>query len=359
MSTSLSISEAAAILADLPASVGFPTDVRDDTSSNNVVSFKKSKGRGGLSIAQGASLLAEAESGRGNSSRSRQLRDPGGDLSIEDGARLLLGETSKKVEGRLTKSQGVDLLMGRKARTQGGELTKSEAVQLLASGNTSDRSDNSYHGSAASGMTDYVIESQNAAISFQNAEAALRNFESNFWAFVHNAAAAFPEVVQHGHDAVMRMPPVRFAQYLTLETEVDKFKEIARSLYAYQGQAWSQAVHVENMEFLAKNPDFEDSESSTMASILVAVVGENEALALAGPNATVSASDPRIIDVLKVAAGSDDGDAIIQLLVGAGFSNMDIAAIANGTARCHLMDHRVRTVLLRAARNVQMTNEEN
>lgn len=349
MGKSLSLHDAAMMLADPPAAVGFPTDVRDDTSSNNVVSFKKT-GKKGLSIADGARMLADAEAGRGNNnSRSRKFRDPGGDLSISDAAKLLVGQ-APKYEGRLTKAQSVDLLLGRQSTGKGsGALTKSEAAQFLTSGASSNRNSGNYAG----GVSDYVIESQNASIALASAASGWQNLENQYRAFEHAVASAFPEVVAYGNTATMGMAPARYMQFLAAEEQFDRFKGAAVALYNQHAQAWSQAVHVENQEFLARNPDFEDSDADMMAAILVSVVGENEAIALAGPNMTVSASDPRILDVLKIAAGTDDGDTIIQALAGAGFSNMDIAAIANGTARCHVLDHRVRTILLRAARNVQ------
>ncbi|ODA95560.1 hypothetical protein BFX40_23660 [Mesorhizobium sp. SEMIA 3007] len=357
MGKSLSLSEAAAILADPPSSVGFPTDVRDDTSSSNVVSFKNT-GKKGLSIADGARMLADAESGRGNNSRSRKFRDPGGDLSISDAAKLLVGQTPK-YEGRLTKSQGVDELLGRnnKGQSTGGRLTKSQAAQLLTGASSDNRSSGNI-GSYEGVVSDYVIESQNASIAFANTLAAWNNLSNQFSAFANAVASSFPEVVEGGDTAVMRMGPARYRQFLTAEEQFYRFEDAAKALYDQHAQAWSQAVHVENLEFLARNPDFDEADADMMAAVLVSVVGENEAIALASPNATVSASDPRILDVLKIAAGTEDGDTIIQTLVGAGFNNMDIAAIANGTARCHVLDHRVRTILLRAARNIESVEED-
>lgn len=365
MSRSLSISDAASILADPASSIGFPssgrfqTDVRDDgTGSNNVVSFKKSKSRGGLSIAQAAAMLADAETRGENGNRSKRFRDPGGDLSISDAAKLLVGQPARKVEGRLTETQGVDMLLGRKPKAAGGRLTKSDAAQLLASDGSVSNHNSGNSGSYEGVVSDYMIESQNASIAFANTGAALQNLDNQYRAFEHGVASAFPEVVAGGDTATMGFSPARYMQFLAAEEQFDRFKDAARTLYAHHAQAWGQAVHVENTEFLARNPDFEDADADMMAAILVAVVGEDEAIALAGPNYTVSASDPRILDVLKIAAGTEDGDTIIQTLVGAGFSNMDIAAIANGTARCHVLDHRVRSILLRAARNVQLTQED-
>ncbi|MCH4554856.1 hypothetical protein [Mesorhizobium jarvisii] len=353
MSRNLSLAEAAAILADPPSSVGFPTDVRDDTSSSNIVSFKNT-GKKGLSIADGARMLADAESGRGSRSRST-----GGELTVEDGARLLAGQPAKKLKGRLTKSQGVDELLGRneKGQAAGGRLTKGQAAQLLtgaSSGNRSSGNIGSYEGV----VSDYVIESQNASIAFANTLAAWNNLDNQYSAFAHAVASSFPEVVAGGDTAIMRMAPARYMQFLAAEEQFDRFKGAASVLYDQHAQAWSQAVYVENLEFLARNPDFDEADADMMAVVLVSVVGENEAIALTSPSATVSASDPRILDVLKIAAGTEDGDTIIQTLVGAGFNNMDIAAIANGTARCHVLDHRVRTILLRAARNMESGEED-
>ena len=64
-----------------------------------------------------------------------------------------------------------------------------------------------------------------------------------------------------------------------------------------------------------------------MAAILLAGMSGDEAIALASTPTTISASDPRVKQVLALAAGSEDGDDMLATLRDAGFDDNDIAAI--------------------------------
>ncbi|TPK85318.1 hypothetical protein [Mesorhizobium sp. B2-4-17] len=354
MSKSLSISEAVALVANPAGAAGFQTESVDDTSSN-VVALDTSK-RGGLSIAQGAALLAESETKRGGGGQVNRakFRDPGGRLSIAQGAQLLAGATPKYDRRPLTKAQGVDMLLGRRAGAEKGALTKREGVELLTRSGRPDVQEVRQ----PTATSDYVIASQNASIALANADADLQNLEREMWAFVNSAAAAFPDVVARGDNAVIHLNVPRFGQWLVVEERFNRFKEIAPAFFAQRNQAWNNAIWVENNEFLAQNPDFEASDADAMAAVLLLAVGPEEANALVTTPMMVSASDPRVFEVLKIAAGSDDPESIIETLRGAGFTDADIAAIGSGAARCHVLDHRVKSLVLRASRNIDFSEDE-
>ncbi|MER8567544.1 hypothetical protein NKH85_16300 [Mesorhizobium sp. M0924] len=349
----MSISEAAAIIADPASSVGFPsgqfnTDVRDDSGGSNIVAFGRSK-TGDLSLAEGAALLANNESGR---SRKTPVRDRGGRLSISQAAQLLAHKQPKYEGKRLSISQGVDMLLGKPLRPEQGELTTREGVDLLVASSP----ENVGRAEAALVELDYVIESQNASMALASANADIENLYRKFEHFCAGALNAFTDVALDAN-AVMRMSPERLAQFRYTEEKFERFKDSARASFAQRDQAWNHAIRVENREFLAQNPDFQPGDADAMSAILLAVVGLEEATALVTTPMTVSASDPRVHDVLRLAAGSDDADSIMETLRGAGFTDADIGAIGNGTARCHLLDHRVKAIVLRASRNVEISDE--
>ncbi|TGP33329.1 MULTISPECIES: hypothetical protein [unclassified Mesorhizobium] len=350
--SNLTLAEATALLADPTGAVGFPSsESRDFDTTNNVVAFDK--GTRISRISDAAQELVETE--RPNRKKHRaKIRDDGKSrLDIGEAAQLLVQQQPKKVQGRLTPAQGVDMLLGRRPQARGSALTKQEATELLAGGAQDGvaRSPEPFTAPA----TTYEIEATNAGIALQRANADLATLESQLWQFVYAAAEAFPDVVAD-RNAVMRLDAHRFGLLLQAQDRTEEFGRIAERLYGARLQAWNRVVEVEDQEFQARNPDLDDNDSDRMAALLLAVMSRDEAAALASmPAAMISVSDPRVLQVLQIAAGSEDPETLIETLRDAGFSEQDIGAIAKGTAQAHLMDHRVREILLRASRNADFS----
>lgn len=346
--SNLTLAEATALLADPAGAVGFPDQRRDDTSSN-VVAFDKPKK--GLSISEGASLLSKNQPPRSRNvqqSKKRQIQDDGGRLEIADAARLLVGMSPKSDGGRLTKSEGVAALLGRITEDNyATSMTQRQAADMVSVSPEKTVQ-------IVPAARDYTVEATTAAMDLQRINASMADLERQCWDFVYACAQAFPEMI-HDRTAHLRLEPHRAALWLSAQVKGEQFGEMATKIQAAQQYAWNRVVEVENREFQAQNPDLDEGDADRMAALLLAFISKDEAATLAATPAMVSANAPGVRQILAIAAGSEDGEDMLAMLRDAGFTDDDINAIASGSAQAHLLDHRVRNVLLKASRNADFS----
>lgn len=352
--SNLTLADAVQQYADLPASVGLPSNSSQDfDSTGNVVKFDK--GARISRIADAAQELVETER-QNRKGRRAKVRDDGKSrLDISEAAQLLVQRQPKKIEGRLTRSQGVDELLGRQpSQSKGGRLTSHEeaARLLIGAENAVATAAGTAQPTFTAPASTYEIEATNAALDLQRTGSALAELERQLWDFVQACGQAFPEVI-HDRNAHLKFDPHRAILWVSAQAKSDQFTEMAGRINAAHLYAWNRVVEIENRQFSAQNPDLDDGDADRMAAILLSIMSQEEAVALVGSPMAVSATDPRVRQILEIAAGSEDGEAMLATLRDAGFTEDDIAAIANGRAQASLMDHRVRSVLLRASRNVE------
>lgn len=342
MASNLTLSEAVNMVADPALAIGFQTDEIAESGDDYGQSGRF------MSVNEAARLFAQQER---KSNGKRRKRDHGGRLdSINQAARLLVGEDIDEDDtSSLSLSEAAHAYSTPAPKRKTGSLTESEAVaELTRREVAAARASTSPAQSAMGG--DYAIAKTNVAFGLQQAKDAKASVDGLIQQFVEAVFREFPYGLSDA--AVAHFTPQQYQRYLEIMGMVREWHWYEQQADAAVAQAWRMAHLVENNELVAKHPDVDAEDIDAMVGLLRSVLPEDEAVAVVSNAAYIDTSDPRVRQIIAAAAGSGDGDDMAAELRDSGFDETDIAMIAEGSAKALMIDHRVRSILLKASRNV-------
>lgn len=123
--------------------------------------------------------------------------------------------------------------------------------------------------------------------------------------------------------------------------------------------AWNACLAIEDEAFLMMHPDLSMEDRHRAVHFLIGCGLEpSEIEAMWTQHVFIDMGHPIAAVVVGFAAGSDDGERMVELLKEIGFDQDTLAKIAAGETRPHLRDHRIQELVFRASRNGIETRQD-